>query len=620
MARLWSCGFELQSVTAAVEFTAVIAAPVIETTTKRSGAAALRINNAVSEGFRNVHTASQGAFFFRFYLYVVAMPAATTVIGGARITGSNKISIRLTTGGALQLYNSEDSAQVGSDSSALSTATWYRVEMTYDSTTLSATTCSARIDGTQFASGTVDLAATPTNFGCYHAGDATLDYIVDDIAINDSSGSFQNSWAGEGEIIHLYPNGNGDNSAWTGSDGNSTDNYLLVDEFPPNDATDYVESNTSGQIDDYNLAATPAAMDSSDAINVVQVGVRAAVSDATGSDPDVVIRIKASTSGTVEESASLDVNSATWKSPAPLPSDDNYKLTLYDLPGASTTAWTKADLDTAQIGIREAVTDTHLVRVSAIWLLVDHKPSAGHTIAVGQNNETDTAQAISKIKNKTIGQNTETDTPQAITKVKQLAIAQNVETDSAQAIARIKQKAIGLNSETDVAQTILSIKRVALAQVTETDISQPITARKIKAISQANETDLAQPISTNSAILISQVEETDLAQALFPLKRVAIAQAEESNTSQPITRVKAKTLGQVTETDFAQGISQEGIITVVLGQVVEVDSVFHIARSYTGYIGDLTLYPRRVDLTLNERTTNLKLHSRSVALSLQELE
>lgn len=379
MARLWTGGAELQATAAGVEWSAVInAAPAIETTTKRSGNAAWRISNAAAiEGFRQIHTVAQGAFFFRFYLYIVAMPtSAALVIGGSRQTGAAKAVIRLTSGGALQLYNFEDSAQVGSDSSALSTATWYRIELAYDSTTLNATTCEAKIDGTTFASGTIDIAAVPNSFGCFTNGaDATLDYIVDDLAINDASGSFENTWCGEGEVICLRPNGNGDNSDWGGSDGNGTDNYLLVDEVPP-DATDYVEDNTANQIDDYNLEATPAAMDSSDTINVVHVGVYAAVSDATATDPDIVLRIKASAAGTVEESASLDCNSLTFQGPVPLPlTTTNYALTLYDLPGASTTAWTKADLDVAQAGVRVAVTDAHFARVAALWVLVDHKPA-----------------------------------------------------------------------------------------------------------------------------------------------------------------------------------------------------------------------------------------------------
>jgi hypothetical protein len=242
--------------------------------------------------------------------------------------------------------------------------------MTYDSTTLASTTCSARIDGTQFASGTVDLAATPTNFGNFtDAGDATLDYIVDDEAINDASGSVQNSWCGSEHVFAQRANGVGDNTQWTRGGTDTGANWSQTSEVPPS-SIQYVESNTSGQIDDYDLEATPAELGANDTINVVHVGIYAAVSDATSADPDVVIRIKSASGGTVEESASLDVNSVTYQGPAPLPANSNYQLTLYDLPGASTSPWTKALLDTAQAGIREAVTDAHFVRVAALWTMV----------------------------------------------------------------------------------------------------------------------------------------------------------------------------------------------------------------------------------------------------------
>jgi hypothetical protein len=93
MTRLWAGGAKLQSAANAVEFSAIInAAPAIETTTRRSGAAAWRIANAGAiEGFRVIHTAAQGSFFFRFYLYIVAMPTGTRYIGGARQTANRSL-------------------------------------------------------------------------------------------------------------------------------------------------------------------------------------------------------------------------------------------------------------------------------------------------------------------------------------------------------------------------------------------------------------------------------------------------------------------------------------------------------------------------------------------------
>lgn len=399
MARLWTAGAELQTTTAGIEYSANgTNAPAIETTTKRSGAAAWRINNAATEFFRQAYTAAQGVYFFRFYLYVVTLPSvATKIVGGFMTTGSTfKVTVRMTTAGVLELYNSEDSAQIGSSSSAISTATWYRVEIGIDTTTLASTTAEARLyaasaEGTLLwnPSGTINLAANPTSIFCGHDGETAMDFIVDDLAVNDNSGSFQNSWPGEGEVIVLRPNAAGDYTTWTRGGTDSGADWSQTSEVPPDGVTSYIQENTNNAdptlcSDDFNLEATPAAMASNDVINVVHVGTYAAVDNVTGGDPDIALRIKAAASGTVEESASLDVNSLTYQGPAPLPANANYQLTLYDLPGASTTAWTKADLDTAQVGVRLAVTDTHFARVSALWVMVDHKPAGAtaYTLAV----------------------------------------------------------------------------------------------------------------------------------------------------------------------------------------------------------------------------------------------
>ena len=76
---------------------------------------------------------------------------------------------------------------------------------------------------------------------------------IDDLALNDTSGSVDKSWCGDGKIVKLVPNANGSSSQWLGSDGNNTDNYQLVDEIPPSDS-DYVRATGSGYIDEYGLS------------------------------------------------------------------------------------------------------------------------------------------------------------------------------------------------------------------------------------------------------------------------------------------------------------------------------------------------------------------------------
>lgn len=79
---------------------------------------------------------------------------------------------------------------------------------------------------------------------------------IDDFYICNGSGSVNNDFLGDVRVATLAPSGNGTSSQLTGSDGNSTDNYLLVDESPYN-TSDYVGSATSGQKDSYAMADLP---------------------------------------------------------------------------------------------------------------------------------------------------------------------------------------------------------------------------------------------------------------------------------------------------------------------------------------------------------------------------
>jgi hypothetical protein len=75
----------------------------------------------------------------------------------------------------------------------------------------------------------------------------------DDVLVVDTTGSTNNTWTGQVTIAGLRPIGNGANSALVGNDGNSTDNYALVDETPPNSG-DYVGSGVTGARDTYDFS------------------------------------------------------------------------------------------------------------------------------------------------------------------------------------------------------------------------------------------------------------------------------------------------------------------------------------------------------------------------------
>jgi hypothetical protein len=77
----------------------------------------------------------------------------------------------------------------------------------------------------------------------------------DDLYIDNTSGESTPVVVPDYRFVPLAPNGNGFHDDWVGNDGNSTDNYLLVDEIPPDNDTTYVESALTGEEDSYAMSS-----------------------------------------------------------------------------------------------------------------------------------------------------------------------------------------------------------------------------------------------------------------------------------------------------------------------------------------------------------------------------
>jgi hypothetical protein len=76
----------------------------------------------------------------------------------------------------------------------------------------------------------------------------------DDITIDDTTGEGSAAIIPDHRYEFVIPNGDGNYSQMTGSDGNQINNYLLVDEIPPNDDTDFVRAGSTSLTDSYALA------------------------------------------------------------------------------------------------------------------------------------------------------------------------------------------------------------------------------------------------------------------------------------------------------------------------------------------------------------------------------
>jgi hypothetical protein len=370
--------FGLQSITTGMETNSVTGTPTVETTIKRSNGTALRFAPGATKTIQwNVYSAGQGIHYYRIYFHIVtSVTSDGTPIVSIDNSSNRKVDIRLrpaVSSNKLQLYNSEDSVQIGSDSGALSTGGFYRLELKVDSTTLASTSVEARLYAASDEatllwnpSGTIDLTVDPNRFTLSQRNDSTLDIVFTDIVIIRGDATAPNDWAGEGSLVYLRPDGDSA-VAWTRGGADSGANWSQVDETTPTDATDYVESNTSGQVDDYTLSATPAAVGATDTINWVVAGARFAISNSTGGDPDAVLR--ATINGSLSESGNISGAGSTSYF------TNNVNSSLLPPLVITTAGITKAQLDAALGGMRESVSDTHLIRVAAYWLMFDHKPT-----------------------------------------------------------------------------------------------------------------------------------------------------------------------------------------------------------------------------------------------------
>lgn len=129
---------------------------------------------------------------------------------------------------------------------------------------------------------------------------------LDDVYILDSAGSAPyNTYLGDIVVRTILPNGNGASSDWLGSDGNSTDNYLLVDD-PSTTTADYVTATATGKTDLYLMGDIP----TTDLPLAIQVVVYADKSD--GGTPPVFKMVTKGDGGTVLEESAVTL-STTWQ-------------------------------------------------------------------------------------------------------------------------------------------------------------------------------------------------------------------------------------------------------------------------------------------------------------------
>ncbi len=204
--------------------------------------------------------------------------------------------------------------------------------------------------------------------------------------------------------------------------------------------------------------------------------------------------------------------------------------------------------------------------------------------AVGLASETDTGQAVGRVKARDVGQASETDTGFQVTPEKRRDVGQASETDTALPVTPVAGPGtvvVGQAVETDTGQAISISKTVGVGQGSETDTGQavaPVVPASSVAVGQASETDTGQVVipSVDVTIAVGRADEVDTGQAVTPTQdsTVAVGQASETDTAEEVvvTTSGEVAVGLASETDTAQSVASLVPVTKTVGQASEKDS------------------------------------------------
>ncbi len=246
----------------------------------------------------------------------------------------NHLSLNIDATGHLTLRRGNPTGTIIQTSSLTfsGTSAWYSIESkvtVHDSTG----ECIVKVNGVEWINFTGDTrnGGTSTRPDGFIFGYNNGSLILDDFLLNDTTSGANNSWPGEISIVGIRPAGNGANSGLTGSDGNSTDNYLLVDETVLN-TSDYVGSATAALLDTYDMSA----VGKTGTVVAVQNLAYAAKSDAGTKSFKHVTR---SSGGTLLKSAAVALSTTYLLYSGPIWLTD-----------ADVAAWTVSNVNSAEFG------------------------------------------------------------------------------------------------------------------------------------------------------------------------------------------------------------------------------------------------------------------------------
>jgi hypothetical protein len=332
MSRLQMSGVEWNTLD---EFDSVDANVGIESTIVRSGNYALNftLNSTVGVYANLAPGIAEG------YLRVAVYRAAGGLVAPEVLTwynGATKMGYILLDADKPAIYI--DGSLKATAASAFASGTWHYIDVRVKIADAPNGIVHVLVDGVSVVSWSGDTRAgfstlDKVRFG---ATSSTGKYYLDDMAINDTNGTKNNSWCGSGKIELLAPNGAGSNTEWNVSGAGSNWEAVGDNELPP-DASDYVLTDAIGEKDTYNIEDAP----SVSSIQAVALS-------------DWLLKSSGATPQNVKQMIVSGVTTSFGKTVTPSTSFKHYQ-SVWDEDPDTGLPWTKAMIDALEIG-RESAT------------------------------------------------------------------------------------------------------------------------------------------------------------------------------------------------------------------------------------------------------------------------
>ena len=348
MALIFADSFQhLATADLLTKYTSKVGAPVISAAAGRRGTGGLLCpdNNYVATSLSKTLPSSQATLCLGFSFKPSSVSYnATKSIASFTDSATPQCSLVMNADGTLSVTRGTGAATVlGTTTYTMSAGTTYYIEwkVTFHDTT---GTAEIRVNGASVLSltsidtkGTANASANGFMIGMDGGATNYQTFTYSDLYVTDTIGSANTTFLGDVRVDAYFPNGNGNQSDFVGSDSNSTDNYLLVDDATPNSDTDYVESSTATAIDSYaitNMSYTPSV------IYGVQTNITAKKDDAGARS--IARLIRQGGTNYVGSDAAIATSYAVYSQ-------------IDEVDPNTSSAWSKAGVDTAEFGVKVTV-------------------------------------------------------------------------------------------------------------------------------------------------------------------------------------------------------------------------------------------------------------------------